>query len=150
MSDTRLRGAEGEEAAVAWLRTNGFLIVDRNWRMGRYELDIVASRHDRIHFVEVKLRGAGGLTSPEEALTPAKRRALRAAIMLIACAVGPQSPLAHHGVPYDNRRAQLFGLRLGQCAAYLVGVVPVYLYHVPVPSTVLHGHILVSDLLACG
>lgn len=30
MSDTRLRGAEGEEAAVAWLRTNGFLIVDRN------------------------------------------------------------------------------------------------------------------------
>lgn len=52
--------------------------------MGRYELDIVASRHDRIHFVEVKLRGAGGLTSPEEALTPAKRRALlRAANLYI-------------------------------------------------------------------
>lgn len=84
MSETQIRGAEGEEAAVRWLRAHGFLIVDRNWRMGRYELDIVATRHDRLHIVEVKLRGAGGLTTPEEALTPAKQRALlRAANLYI-------------------------------------------------------------------
>ena len=90
MSETQLRGAEGEEAAVGWLRAHGFLIMDRNWRMGRYELDIVASRHDRLHFVEVKLRGAGGLTTPEEALTPAKQRALLRAANLYIETMGVQ------------------------------------------------------------
>ena len=65
---------QGEELAVAWLRAHGFIIMDRNWRMGRYELDIVAARGDRVHFVEVKLRREGGLTRPEEAMTPAKGR----------------------------------------------------------------------------
>lgn len=69
-------GAAGEELAVGWLRAHGFLIMDRNWRMGRYELDIVAARGERVHFVEVKLRRAGGLTQPEEAMTAAKGRAL--------------------------------------------------------------------------
>lgn len=50
--------------------------MDRNWRNGRYELDLVASRGDRVHFVEVKLRRQGGLTTPEDAMTPAKERAL--------------------------------------------------------------------------
>ena len=56
MSRTGELGAAGEELAVAWLRAHGFIIMDRNWRMGRYELDIVAARGDRVHFVEVKLR----------------------------------------------------------------------------------------------
>lgn len=73
-------GAEAERAAVAWLRERGFLIMDTNWRSGRDELDIVASRGDTVHFVEVKCRKAGGLTSPEEAITPAKaKNLLRAA-----------------------------------------------------------------------
>ena len=76
MSRTGELGAAGEELAVAWLRAHGFIIMDRNWRMGRYELDIVAARGDRVHFVEVKLRREGGLTRPEEAMTPAKGRAL--------------------------------------------------------------------------
>ncbi len=69
-------GAEGERAAVKWLREHGFLIVDTNWRAGRYELDIVAERGERLHFVEVKLRRAGGLTVPEEAMTRTKSAAL--------------------------------------------------------------------------
>lgn len=69
-------GAAGERVAVEWLRAHGFIIMDRNWRNGRYELDIVACRGDMIHFVEVKLRRQGGLTTPEEAMTPAKERAL--------------------------------------------------------------------------
>ncbi len=76
MSMTGELGAAGEELAVGWLRAHGFLIMDRNWRMGRYELDIVAARGERVHFVEVKLRRAGGLTQPEEAMTAAKGRAL--------------------------------------------------------------------------
>lgn len=72
-------GRRGEELAADWLRHAGFTICARNWRQGRYELDIVALRGEELHFVEVKTRRADGLTSPEQAMTPAKCRAMRRA-----------------------------------------------------------------------
>jgi putative endonuclease len=80
MGATQIIGAAGERAAEDWLAGEGFEIVARNWRSGRYELDIVARRGDTIHFVEVKTRDAEGLTTPEEAMTPAKQRSLRHAV----------------------------------------------------------------------
>lgn len=76
MGSTQDSGIRGEQAAVEFLRAEGFLIMDTNWRSGRYELDIVASRGDAIHFIEVKYRKAGGLTTPEEAIDSKKARAL--------------------------------------------------------------------------
>lgn len=73
-------GTLGEDMAVEWLRTHGFVIRDRNWRSGHCELDVVAERDGTIHFVEVKLRRKGGLTSPEDALSPAKQRSLMKAV----------------------------------------------------------------------
>mgnify|MGYP002570648062 CR=1 FL=1 len=72
-------GRRGEQAAVDYLRRVGFAILERNWRSGRYELDIVARRWDELHFIEVKTRRAGGLTTPEEAITPRKFASLRRA-----------------------------------------------------------------------
>ncbi len=80
MGVTQIIGAAGEKAAEDWLAGEGFEIVARNWRSGRYELDIVARRWDSIHFVEVKSRDAGGLTSPEEAMTSAKQRSFLRAV----------------------------------------------------------------------
>lgn len=79
MSFTRERGDLGEWVAADWLRRNGFLIMERNWRYGRYEIDIIASRWDTVHFVEVKTRHTGSLTTPEDAITEDKARALRKA-----------------------------------------------------------------------
>ena len=72
-------GARGEKAALDYLLSNGFTIRDRNWRHGHYELDIVAQKADTVHFVEVKCRRAGGLTTPEDAITYAKFSALKKA-----------------------------------------------------------------------
>ena len=69
-------GRRGEQAAVDYLRRVGFAILERNWRSGRYELDIVARRWDELHFIEVKTRRRDGLTPPEQALDSHKRRAL--------------------------------------------------------------------------
>ncbi|WP_366080993.1 YraN family protein [uncultured Alistipes sp.] len=69
-------GRRGEDAAAEWLRGAGFELLDRNWRSGRYELDIVALRGGELHFAEVKTRRAEGLTPPEQAATPAKQRAM--------------------------------------------------------------------------
>ena len=78
-TDKQIRGAIGEQAAVDYLRQNGFMIVERNYRVGRSEIDIIASRYDELHFVEVKTRKFGTMTSPEEALTEQKYRAMRRA-----------------------------------------------------------------------
>lgn len=69
-------GRRGERLAAEWLRHNGFMILEYNWRCGRYEIDIIATRYDTIHFIEVKTRRAGGWTTPEQAISPAKCRAL--------------------------------------------------------------------------
>lgn len=79
MTERQIRGAIGEQAAVDYLRQNGFMIVERNYRVGRSEVDIIASRYDELHFVEVKTRKYGTMTAPEEALTEQKARALRRA-----------------------------------------------------------------------
>ncbi|MEG2365645.1 MAG: YraN family protein [Alistipes sp.] len=76
MTLTAQTGCQGEELAAEYLRRQGFELCDRNWRCGRYEIDIVARRYDELHFVEVKTRRAGGLTSPEQAITVSKCRAL--------------------------------------------------------------------------
>ena len=72
-------GRAGERAAAEYLRRAGYDILACNWRTGRYELDIVARRGGVLHFVEVKTRRAAGLTTPEQAVTPTKFRALRRA-----------------------------------------------------------------------
>lgn len=79
MTERQQRGAIGEQAAVDYLRQNGFMIIERNWRVGKSEIDIIASRYDELHFVEVKTRKFGTMTAPEDALTEQKARAMRRA-----------------------------------------------------------------------
>jgi putative endonuclease len=61
----KIIGGIGEELAVTWLKSNGFDIVDRNWRYGRYETDIIASKDGRLHFIEVKTRRSDRFGMPE-------------------------------------------------------------------------------------
>ncbi|HJT20519.1 MAG TPA: YraN family protein [Nitrospira sp.] len=52
----RLVGQEGEAAAEAYLRRQGYRIVARNVRSSLGELDLVAEDKDVLVFVEVKAR----------------------------------------------------------------------------------------------
>ena len=78
-TERQIRGALGEQAAVDYLRQNGFMIVERNYRIGRSEVDIIAMRHDELHFVEVKTRKYNSMIAPEESITEQKLRAMRRA-----------------------------------------------------------------------
>lgn len=79
------RGQAGEDAAAALLRAKGLRLVARNWRAKSLELDIVAYDGDTLVFVEVRTRSAGGLVTPAESLSPAKRRSfIRAARAYLA------------------------------------------------------------------
>ena len=49
-------GFKGEEMASQFLTLNGFTIIERNWRVGHLEIDIIARKEGVLHFVEVKTR----------------------------------------------------------------------------------------------
>ena len=69
-------GRRGEDAAAGILRRAGMSILDRNWREGRLELDLVCKDGDTVVFVEVKTRSTAERGGPEGALTQAKQRSL--------------------------------------------------------------------------
>ena len=49
-------GKAGEDAAVTYLEQHGYIIRDRNWRKGHFELDIVAAKENELIVIEVKTR----------------------------------------------------------------------------------------------
>jgi len=51
-------GRWGEQIAVDTLVADGYAIVERNWRSGHLELDIIARKDNVMVFVEVKTRSA--------------------------------------------------------------------------------------------
>jgi putative endonuclease len=61
MKDTRReKGVAGEERAAAYLKQQGFIILNRNWRTRSGEIDIIAmSSQDVLVFVEVKTLPGG-------------------------------------------------------------------------------------------
>src|SRR3989338_4306127 len=54
MGHTQTVGTLGEELVVRFLMKRGYTILDRNYRKPWGELDVVAERKGKIHFVEVK------------------------------------------------------------------------------------------------
>ena len=71
-------GRHGEDQVACYLRERGFVILERNWRTGRLELDFVCMDGGVVVVVEVKTRSASE-ERPEELLDWRKRRNLLAA-----------------------------------------------------------------------
>lgn len=79
-------GVQGEDAAVDYLRANGYKILDRNWHCCRGEVDIVAAKGDILAFVEVKTRAANASVTPFAAVTsPKQRRLIYTAALYLSC-----------------------------------------------------------------
>ena len=74
-------GSRGEDIAMQWLRDRGYYIVERNWRIGHYEIDIIAQHYDTLHFVEVKTRRDSGWQSAYDSINESKKRSLRRGAM---------------------------------------------------------------------
>jgi len=67
-------GIRGERLAAAHLERLGYTILDRNYRSGRREVDLIVGLGDLVAFVEVKTRAGEGFGHPLEAITALKRR----------------------------------------------------------------------------
>ena len=75
--NSRYYGNIGESFAVKLLSKKGFRILEKNFRSRLGEIDIVALKHQRIYFVEVKTRQSFKFGRPEEAVTRSKLEKIR-------------------------------------------------------------------------
>lgn len=67
-------GKQGEDEVCQYLIRHGHTILDRNWRYGHLEIDIVSLAPDGIHFVEVKSRVAPVQGDPQDAVNAKKQK----------------------------------------------------------------------------
>ena len=72
-------GSDGEDMADKWLTEKGYQILHRNWRYRQYEIDIVAQKNNKLHFVEVKSRNASPFGYPEDSVKKKKFKSLQRA-----------------------------------------------------------------------
>lgn len=67
-------GMKGEEAACRFLKSRGYIVLERNWTCPAGEADVVAQDEDgTLVFIEVKTRSSLETGLPSEAVTPRKR-----------------------------------------------------------------------------
>lgn len=76
MAQHNKTGNLGEAMAADHLRDKGFSILHQNWRHAHWEVDIIASKDDVLHFIEVKTRRTKKFGHPEEAVSKTKIRNL--------------------------------------------------------------------------
>lgn len=69
-------GKKGENIAVRYLKSRGYRIIERNYRLRFGEIDIIAEQGDDLVFVEVKTRSASTFGSPFESVTAQKQKQL--------------------------------------------------------------------------
>ena len=70
----RIVGREGEDMACRMLEGVGHRILERNWRSGHLEIDIISHAPDGIHFVEVKTRRSNVQAPPQFNVDAGKQR----------------------------------------------------------------------------
>jgi putative endonuclease len=85
-------GRKGEDLAAVFLAEKGFRILARNWRCRAGEIDLIAEKDGRVHFVEVKTRQTRTYGYPEEAVTQKKLQHFAHAVEFWLRGVAPSVP----------------------------------------------------------
>ncbi|WP_412986527.1 YraN family protein [Pontimicrobium sp. IMCC45349] len=63
-------GKKGEQLAVGYLLEQGYIIIERNYRFDKAEVDIIAQKDDTLAIIEVKTRSTKDFGSPEDFVKP--------------------------------------------------------------------------------
>ena len=94
-------GELGEQIAERWLKRQGWRVVQRRFRSGHRDIDLVVEREGTVAFVEVKARRGNEFGDPVEAVNWAKQRELvRSASVWID----------RYGRPSDSYRFDVVGV----------------------------------------
>ena len=67
-------GAWGEERALEYLISKDYVLLERNWRYSRAEIDLIVRSESELIFVEVKTRTAPRYLPPSYSITRRKQQ----------------------------------------------------------------------------
>ena len=89
-------GKWGEDEAALYYEDRGYEILERDWKVGKRDIDLIALTEDKdtLVFVEVKTRQNKDLQEPEEAVDVKKMRNL---------AIAANAYVKLHGLDMDVR-----------------------------------------------
>src|SRR5690348_17879678 len=105
-------GELGERIAERWLRRTGWRVLQRRFRSGHRDIDLVVEREGMIAFVEVKARKGDRFGQPVEAVNWRKQRELtRSALVWID----------RHGRPEETYRFDVIGVLMEGTPGWLPG-----------------------------
>ena len=94
-------GELGERIAERWLKRQGWRVVQRRFRSGHRDIDLVVEREGTVAFVEVKARRGLAFGDPVEAVNWSKQKELvRSASVWID----------RHGRPAESYRFDVVGV----------------------------------------
>ena len=80
MSTNYQLGRQGEAAAAKFLTTNGYQILERNYRYLKAEVDIIAKKNNSLVAIEIKTRSSDFFGAPETFLKPQQQQRIVGAI----------------------------------------------------------------------
>lgn len=100
---TQAFGELGERIAERWLRRTGWRILQRRFRNGRRDIDLVVEREGLIAFVEVKARRGDRFGQPVEAVNWRKQKELTKSAQIW---------IQRHGRPDESYRFDVLGVLL--------------------------------------
>ena len=102
-------GKRGEDLAAQFLEEKNYQLLERNWRHGRAELDIIAMDGKTMVFVEVKTRSDDIFERPENAVKNKKRG------LMIKAAIGYMHKSKHeNAIRFDILSVILRGVATPQ------------------------------------
>lgn len=73
-------GKKGEDLAAIFLAGKGYKVLHQNWRYKYYEIDIVALKGKKLHFIEVKTRSSSLYGYPEDSVGKKKFKSIKRAV----------------------------------------------------------------------
>lgn len=79
MAHHNVTGNLGEKMAVTYLIEKNYTILHTNWRHKNWEVDIIATKNNMLHFIEVKARRTSTFGFPEEDVSKKKIKNLMGA-----------------------------------------------------------------------
>jgi len=98
----QLRGRQGERVAEEFLRTQGYVIVARNYRVSFGEIDVIAQDRQTLVFVEVRTHTGEAFGDPLASVNLRKQRQIAKAALHY---------LARNGLMEREARFDVIGIR---------------------------------------
>jgi putative endonuclease len=95
-------GARAETLATEYLARQGLVLVARNFRTRRGEIDVIVRDRDTLVFVEVRLRSRAAYGGAAASITPAKRARLLAAAHAYLATLAREPPCRFDAILLDG------------------------------------------------